>query len=127
MDPITAIDHVLDELEGKGARRRPLSTVNWDGSECKSVAELSAANRASELVAAAYAIEHPDEVMPELLADAEVAITGSARDMKIPPRMAEKDVFSGSGAGGVPKRRTARRCKEIIERVGAVPLRKSAP
>ena len=52
------IENTLAALSGTHERKR-LHTVNFDGSECKSLAQLSAANRVSEFKAAAFVLERP--------------------------------------------------------------------
>lgn len=44
----------------RGVKERPLYDANFDGTECKTVAEFAATNRCSELKAALYAWEHKD-------------------------------------------------------------------
>lgn len=44
----------------RGVKEQPLYDANFDGTECKTIAEFAATNRCSELKAAVYAWEHKD-------------------------------------------------------------------
>lgn len=62
---LSSIDKVL-EVFATQRKSRPLTTVNFDGSDCATVEELAAANQKSELVAAAWVMEHKALVAPVL-------------------------------------------------------------
>lgn len=70
-----AVERALNALDTKGAgqgrsRRAAMAVVNFDGTDCSTVAELAAANRKSELGAAVFALQHKSAVPVELYRDA---------------------------------------------------------
>lgn len=64
-DVIQLLDAMDDLTEAlvKGVKSRPLSTVNYDGSDCRTVGELAATNRCTQTKAAVWAALNSDGVL----------------------------------------------------------------